>query len=188
MHSNPLEKLIPDYAGDILENFKKIFTEQQEGLSEIQVAGIAIATCLVKKNEKLLNIIKFNNKFLIDEQEMNGLKSAVAIMLQNNIYYRYFGEIDIEEVKVLPSDLYMTVISSPPIDQVNFEIYMLATSIVNGCKYCCSVHSKKLMKKGVEAIALRNIAKIVAIVAGVSDIMEIERIRNYDFLLREQNL
>lgn len=185
---NSVDSLIPSYATDVLENFKRLFSEQQEGLNEQQVAGIAMATCLVKKSEKLLNIIKFNAKFTIDEVEFSGVKAAVAIMLQNNIYYRYMGEMDNSEIKSLPSDMFMNVLSSPPIDQLNFEIYMLATSIVNNCKYCCTVHSNKLLKKGLEPLALRNIARIVAIVSAVADIIEIERIRSYDFLLREQNL
>lgn len=182
------EQLLPDYASDLTANLKNLFQNTQEGLNDTQVAGVALATALTLGNEKLVNIIKLNPRFSITEEELRGLKAATAIMLQNNTYYKIFSDVKDEGVRALPSGLEMTILQNPPIDQVNFEIYALAVSVANGCAYCCNVHIKKLKTKGLEDVAIRNVIKIVSIIKATAQTLEIESIRFYDFIVRDQSI
>jgi alkyl hydroperoxide reductase subunit D len=179
---------IPSYANDIAENLKVIFGSPQEGLSDKQVYAIALTVACYLKNEKLVNDLKKESRLLVEDSEFVAIKAAIAIMLQNNCYFKFAQGCENEEVKKLPSDMFMAITSNPPVESLNFEMYMLVASILGGCEHCCNVHTRKLTKKGVEPITIRNIARITAVVKAAAEILEIERIRSYDFMVRGESL
>ncbi len=188
MSINSLLKRIPEYAQDIKQNLSAIFSAPLQGLTQEQLCGIALAACYSIKHEHLLNNIRAEAKIYLEDNHFEAAKSAAIIMSMNNIYYAFTQAVENEEIKQLPSALQMDVINNSGIDQTDFEMYMLGVSILNSCDYCINVHTRKLLKKGIELAAINNIGRIVSVLKAVSDVLYLESLRNYELTPRSENI
>ena len=54
-------------------------------------------------------------------------------MGMNNVYYRFTHLVSNDEYRTLPAKLRMNVIGNPGVDKVDFELWSLAVSAINGC-------------------------------------------------------
>jgi alkyl hydroperoxide reductase subunit D len=175
---------IPPYAADIKANFEEILTKDVEGLTANHVYGISIAVCYALKNEQMLNVIRNEAKVFLEDQHFEAAKSAVAIMALNNTYFGFLAMLG-ETYTV--GDLSMEVLKNPGIDKLEFEMYLLAVSLVHNCQYCVRFHEGKLSKKGIDKVTIQNIGKIAAVLKSVAQVLEMENLRIYDFVLRGEN-
>ena len=57
-------------------------------------------------------------------------------MAMNNIYYRFVHLVHAADYKTLPAKLRMNVMAKPGVDKVDFELWSLAVSAINGCGMC----------------------------------------------------
>lgn len=178
---------IPNYASDIKANFHELFSQDIEGLSKSQILGIALVVAYALKHEQLLNAIRNEAKVVLDDNHFDAAKSAVAIMGLNNTYFGFLEMLADDEITNMPIGLHMSVLSQPGIDKIDYEMYLLAVSIINNCRYCVLFHHNKLIKKGVQKAAIRNIARIAAVLKGVVAVLETESLRTYEFVLRGEN-
>lgn len=188
MSINSLLKKIPPYAQDIKQNLSTLFVNPLQGLSQEQLCGIALATCYAIKHENLLNNIRAEAKIYLEDIHFEAAKAAAIIMSMNNVYYEFTQAIENTEIKEMSSGLQMDIINKSGIDQTDFEMYMLAVSILKGCGYCINVHANKLIKKGVEIAAIHNIGRIVAVLKAVGDVLSLESLRNYELPARSENI
>jgi alkyl hydroperoxide reductase subunit D len=58
----------------------------------------------------------------------------------------------------------MNVIANPGIDKIDFELYSLAVSAINGCGLCINAHVAELKKHGITHLAIQSSIKIVAVI------------------------
>ncbi len=179
---------IPSYADDIKLNLMEIFSDEVEGLTVQQVYGIALSCCYNLKHEQILNNFRNEAKVILDDSQLVATKKAAAIMAMNNTYYSFTGTISDDEIKKMSADLHMHVLTDHGIDKTDFEMYLIGVSILNHCDYCINFHAERLLRRGVAKVAIRNIARIASVLRAVVEVMEIERLRNYDFVARESNL
>jgi alkyl hydroperoxide reductase subunit D len=179
---------IPSYADDIKLNLMDIFSNEVEGLTVQQVYGIALSCSYNLKHEKLLNNFRNEAKIILDDSQREATKKAAAIMAMNNTYYMFSHMISNDEIRKMPADLHMHVLTDHGIDKTDFEMYLIGVSILNNCEYCVNFHAERLLRRGVSHIAIRNIARIASVLRAVVEVLEIERLRNYDFIARESNL
>jgi bis(5'-nucleosidyl)-tetraphosphatase len=81
---------LPDYARDLKLNLGSVLTPQgAPGLSEPQIASIALATAIAARNPQLVRAIEAWAQPSLDAAHMQAARSAAAIMGMNNIYYRF---------------------------------------------------------------------------------------------------
>jgi alkyl hydroperoxide reductase subunit D len=179
---------IPSYADDIKLNLMEIFSDQVEGLTVQQVYGIALSCCYNLKHEQLLNNFRNEAKVILDDSQLVATKKAAAIMAMNNYYYSFSNAIKDEEIRNMPADLHMHVLTDHGVDKTDFEMYLIGVSILNHCDYCMNFHAERLLRRGVAKIAIKNIARIASVLKAVVEVLEIERLRNYEFIARESNL
>jgi alkyl hydroperoxide reductase subunit D len=179
---------IPSYADDIKLNLMEIFSNEVEGLTVQQVYGIALSCCYKLKHEVLLNNFRNEAKVILDDAQLSATKKAAAIMAMNNTFYSFSNNMKDEEIKKMPPALHMHVLTDHGIDKTDFEMYLVGVSILNHCEYCVNFHTSRLLRHGVAKIAIRNIARIAAVLKAVVEVLEIERLRNYEFIARESNL
>ncbi|MBS0236140.1 MAG: carboxymuconolactone decarboxylase family protein [Proteobacteria bacterium] len=185
-----IKKLPQTYASDVKVNLINIFESGPvEGLSVEQVYGIALTAGYALGNEQMLNAIRADAKLHIEEAHADACKMAVVLMAMNNMYYRFTKDLlEDSEIKSMESNLSMELLSKHNINDEDFEVFCLAASIIGGCKWCIAVHSKKLTKRGMSKIGLRNIARIVSVINAAVSALELEGMRSYDFASRGPNL
>ena len=72
------------------------------------------------------------------------------------------------QYKTLPAKLRMNVIGKPGVDKVDFELWSLAVSAVNGCGMCLTAHEHELRKGGLGAEQVQAAVRIAAVVHAVA--------------------
>ncbi len=61
-------------------------------------------------------------------------------MAMNNVYYRFTHLAGNQEYRNMPAKLRMNVIGATGIDKIDFELFSLAVSAINGCGMCIDAH------------------------------------------------
>jgi alkyl hydroperoxide reductase subunit D len=186
---NSLVKKLPSYATDIKTNLAKIFLiNENEFLSQEELYSVALTIGYALRHESVLNSIRSDAKLVLEESNANACKAAAVIMAMNNAFYGFKDLCEDQEINGLESGLDMTLIQNPGIDIKLFEMACLAVSILNKCKYCIGVHQKKLLKKNVRKEVFMEIARIVSVLSAAVVAMDIEKLRSYDFVVREASV
>jgi alkyl hydroperoxide reductase subunit D len=95
-------------------------------------------------------------------------KAAASIMAMNNIYYRFVHLANDADYRAMPAKLRMNVIGRPGVEKVDFELWSLAVSAVNGCGMCIESHGRVLKEHGVSKEAIQQVVRIAAVVHAVA--------------------
>jgi alkyl hydroperoxide reductase subunit D len=171
-----LERLrdsIPDYARDLRLNLGSVLTVQgAPGLTPRQVWGTAVASAIASRHLPLAQAIEAAARAELDEAGINGARAAAAIMGMNNVYYRFLHLVGDAEYQSMPARLRMNVMANPGIDRLDFELYSLAVSAVNGCGLCIESHEKLLRKHEVGREAIQSAVRIAAVIHAVARVLE----------------
>ncbi len=164
-----LKQMLPDYAKDIRLNLSSVLsTTGAPGLTQEQILGVALASAYAAKSATVIEAIQGEAVLVLGDDVIQAIKAATVIMAMNNIYYRFVHLSSDRDIKQLPAKLRMNVISNPGVDAVDFELYSLAVSAINGCGMCIDAHSKTLQKHGVTNEGVQSVIRIAAVIHAAS--------------------
>lgn len=168
MLNNMLEK-IPEYAKDIKLNMSSIINNHS-GLTDTQFWGSALASALATKNKILSEAIKTEKPEIFNDNVLFGVNAAFTMMSMTNIYYRFIHLSENSKYNTMSTGLRMNIMRAPNVDVIDFEVFSLAVSIVNGCGMCIASHEKQLIKHGLTEENIQLIAKVAAIIHSLASI------------------
>ena len=169
-----LKELLPDFAKDIKLNFSNVLTEETgDRLTQIQLMGIALATAYSTKQPEVIMHFEQEAETILSSEQIFAAKSAATLMAMNNIYYRFSYLVDDHEISVMPAKLRMMAMTNHGIDKIDFELYSLAVSIINGCGKCVVAHREQLELHGLPKSAIHHVARIAAVVNAAAASLEI---------------
>lgn len=173
MSLDTIKDQLPDYARDLKLNLGSVLAPTgAPGLSEKQIAAIALSTAIAARNPQLTQSIEAWAKPFLDDAHVNAARAAAAIMGMNNVYYRFLHLVEDAEYQTLPARLRMNVIGNPGIDKLDFELLSLAVSAVNGCGLCITSHERKLREGGVTREQIQSAVRIAAVIHAVAGVVE----------------
>ncbi len=66
----------------------------------------------------------------------------------------------------------MNFMANPGVPKIDFKLYSLAASILNGCGACIDAHTKHLLKLMVLPEAIQSTARIVAVINALSSVLD----------------
>ena len=161
---------LPDYARDLKLNLGAAL--RQTELTEQQTWGTAVACAMAARSRLLFSTILSEAAPHLSEPALQAAKAAAAIMGMNNIFYRFRHLSGNEKYAAIPARLRMQIIRSHGSDPVDFELWCLAVSAINGCGVCVESHEKVLREKGVaeeSILAAVRIASVIHALAAVFD-------------------
>jgi lipoyl-dependent peroxiredoxin subunit D len=168
-----IREQLPDYARDLKLNLGSVLTPQgAPGLSESQIASIALATAIAARNAQLVRAIENWAQSHLDAAHVQAARAAAAIVGMNNIYYRFLHLVEDSEYQTMPARLRMNVIGNPGIDKLEFELLSLAVSAVNGCGMCVTAHERKLREGGIGREAIQSAVRIASVMHAVAGVLE----------------
>lgn len=173
MSIETIKNAIPDYAKDIRLNLSSIANE--ETLNAQQFWGTALSCALAGGNETVIASIMAEAAARLSPEAITAAKSAAAIMAMNNVYYKFVGMSANAEYKTMPAKLRMNVIANPGVDKADFELWSLAVSAMNGCKYCVDAHEAQLAAHGMGAAHVQTAVRIAAVIAAASAVLSAEQ-------------
>jgi alkyl hydroperoxide reductase subunit D len=174
---NDLESLknaIPTYAKDVKINLQTLISLENQALTTKQVFGAALASAYATKEKTLIKVLQNEVQNILSAVEITGVKTAAALMAMNNIYYRFLHISADKEYSQMAAGLRMKGIVEHGIEKIDFEIFALAVSIINGCGMCIDAHANQLLKHGLSKSQIQMVAKIAAVVNSAAQVLVIE--------------
>ena len=156
---------LPSYAKDTKLNLGTLVTgDEVDGLTVNQAYGIALASAYATKHETLIDAVTAQAADTLSDEEVTAAKAAASIMAMNNVYYRFVHLVSDQEYATMPAGLRMNVIGKPGIDKVDFELYALAVSAINGCGMCIDSHTQVVTKAGITKAGVQSTIRIAAVI------------------------
>ena len=165
-----LKTYVPDYAKDLRLNLGSLANE--DDLNEQQKYGCLLACALAGRNKTVIREIMDEVTSFLSDEAINAAKSAAAIMGMNNVYYRFAHIATSNDYLTMPAKLRMNVIGNPGVDKMDFELWSLAVSAINGCGMCIDAHEKQLLDHGVSKLQIQTAVRIAATVQAVSVVLD----------------
>lgn len=166
MSLDTLKQALPEYAKDLKLNLSSLASETL--LSEQQKAGTFLASAMATGNAAVISAVADEYTAVLSEQAATAAKAAASIMAMNNVYYRFVHLVSAADYKSLPAKLRMNVIGRPGVDKVDFELWSLAVSAINGCGMCIDAHERVLREAGVSSEAIQAAVRIAAVINAVA--------------------
>lgn len=175
-----LKDQMPEYAKDTKLNLGRLVSGADvEGLTKIQAAAIALASAYATKNHKIVEAVSNEFKDTLSEQDVNAARAAATIMGMNNVYYRFVHLCSDKDYGTMPANLRMNIIANPGVEKVDFELYSLAVSAINGCGMCIDAHVNEVTKAGVTKLGVQSTIRIASVINAAAQVAEIEDLSNF---------
>jgi lipoyl-dependent peroxiredoxin subunit D len=172
MSIESLKAALPDYAKDLKLNLSNVLTTP--GLSEQQIWGAAAASAVASRNPTVREAVLAEAAGKLSKPALDAAKAAAAIMGMNNVYYRFTHLVASQDYRSMPAKLRMNVIGNPGVDKLDFELWSLAVSAINGCGMCLDAHEKEVLAKGASRETVQNVVRIASVIHGVAVALEAE--------------
>lgn len=172
MSLDDLRDKIPDYAKDIRLNLGALASE--ETLTDQQKYGAFLAAALACGNAEAIRAIQAWTGDKLSAEAAAAARAAAAIMAMNNVYYRATHLMSAKDYASMPARLRMNVIGNPGVDKLDFELWSIVVSAINGCGACLDSHEKVVRKAGLGADGVQTALRIAAVVNAASAVLEAE--------------
>jgi alkyl hydroperoxide reductase subunit D len=161
-----LRETIPEPARDLRLNLQSVLTEGT--LTPAQRWGVAVASAVASRNAGLREAVLADARAAVDAAVVDDGIAAAALMGMNNVYYRFRHLIDKSSYGEKPARLRMNRIARPAGPKVDFELYCLAVSAVNGCGACLQAHDKVVLAGGLSEDQVHDAVRLAATIHGVA--------------------
>jgi alkyl hydroperoxide reductase subunit D len=167
-----LKNALPDYAKDLKLNLGSVLA--QPALTDAQVWGTALAAAVASRHAGTLRAVAAEAEQRLSPEIVRAAKGAAAIMGMNNVYYRFTHAIAGKDYASLRAGLRMNIIANHGVSGLDFELWSLAVSAVNGCAMCMESHERAVAEKGATPELVQAIVKIAAVIHAVAVTLEAE--------------
>lgn len=138
---------LPEVAKDIRLNLQTVLAEAGP-LTPEQRWGVAVAAAAAARNPRLRHAVVADARANIGEAVVDDALAAAALMGMNNVYYRFRHLIGKPIYTDKPARLRMNRMVKPASSKVNFELFSLAVSAINGCANCMAAHETVVVGGG----------------------------------------
>jgi alkyl hydroperoxide reductase subunit D len=145
---------------------------QQPELTKQQIWGTAVASAMTARNQPLLQAITARATEHLSAQALDAARAAAAIMGMNNVYYRFLHLAENKKYTTIPARLRMNVIRSHGIEPVDFELFCIAASAINGCGACVDSHERVVREKGTGEDVILGCVRIASMIHGLATVLD----------------
>lgn len=167
-----LKDALPAYAKDTKLNLGSVTSTSQ--LTDQQLWGTVLATALATRSRQVIAELAEDAADHLSGEAFEAAKGAASIMAMNNVYYRATHLIGDETYSTLSTGLRMSIIGKPGVDKVDFELWCVAVSAVNGCGRCLESHEKVLRESGMSREHIQEALRIAAVVTATAATLDAE--------------
>lgn len=172
MSLDALREALPDYAKDLKLNLGSLASETL--LNEQQKWGVFLASAYAVGEPALVKAIEAETEGKLSPEAKTAAKAAAAIMGMNNVYYRALHLMKNHEYSTLRAGLRMNVLTNPGVPKVDFELWSLAVSAINGCGMCLDSHEVELRKHDMPATHVQAGLRIASVINAVNQVLRAE--------------
>jgi len=169
-----IEKLrdaLPDAAKDTRLNLQSVF--QSSSLTAEQLWGTAVASAIATRNSEVAQAVFADAQGKVSTEVLEDAKAAASLMAMNNVYYRFRHMVGKESYSTKPARLRMNWIGKPLGSKVDFELFCLAVSAINGCEMCIRSHEEVVVNGGVSEDQVHDAVRVAATIQAAAVSLEI---------------
>lgn len=166
MSIEALRAKLPDYAKDLRLNLSSVMTAS--ALTPRQAWGTALASAIASRNAEVIAAVANDAAPHLDQSAEPAARAAAAIMSMTNIYYRFTHLASAKDYETMPARLRMNVIASPGVEPLDFALWCLAVSAINGCGRCIDAHEKEAVAVGASREAVQSVVRIASVIHAVA--------------------
>ena len=153
---------LPEPARDIKLNLQAVL--QGGSLTPAQRWGVALAVAANARCAPLRDAIAADARAEVAAAVVEAAYAAAALMAMNNVFYRFRHLVGKPSYSEKPARLRMNRLVKPATSKVDFELFSLAVSAVNGCETCLQAHEKVVVEGGLTEDAVHDAVRIAAVV------------------------
>jgi alkyl hydroperoxide reductase subunit D len=172
MSVQELREELPPWAKDLKLNLGSVTSSSS--LTEQQLWGTLVATAAATRSARTLAGLADEAGEHLSPEALDAALGAASIMAMNNVFYRSRHMLD-GAYDDLRAGLRMQIIGKPGVDKVDFELWALAVSSINGCGSCVSSHEQSVRADGLTREQVLDTLRIAAVVAGVAQALDAAR-------------
>ncbi len=165
---------LPEYAKDLKLNYSSLVRQNTE-LTRTQAWGTLLVSAIATRQPALTGAALQAAAEQLTPEQVDAVKTAGALMGMNNIFYRFHHLTKNEKYATMPARLRMNGIRAHKADPVDFELWCLAASAVNGCGKCIDAHENVLRQKGITEEIMIAAVRIASIVHAIGTVLDVER-------------
>src|SRR5437868_4607477 len=165
-----LRQVLPEAAKDIKLNLQTVL--QSTALTPTQMWGTAMASAIAARNAELVAAVLSEAQAQVEANVIEDAKAAAALMAMNNVYYRFRHMVGKESYASKPARLRMNWIAKPLGSKIDFELFCLAVSAINGCEICVRSHEQAVIAGGLTEDQVHDAVRIAATIQAAAVALE----------------
>jgi alkyl hydroperoxide reductase subunit D len=162
---------LPEPARDIKLNLGSVLGPG--ALTPAQRWGVAIATAAAARSAPLRDALIADAAAEVEPAVVDDALAAAALMAMNNVYYRFRHMVGKPAYSEKPARLRMQRLVKPATSKLDFELFSLAVSAVNGCEMCVRSHEQVVTSGGLSEDAVHDAVRIAAVVHAAAVSLEL---------------
>jgi len=168
-----LRAALPEAANDIKLNLLSVLAGQST-LNEAQRWGVALSSAYAARESRVVAaVLAETTKLDNAPQLIDDAKAAAVLMAMNNTYYRFRHFIEKSSYETKPARLRMSRVAQPVTNKLDFELFSLAVSAINGCASCVKAHERVVLKGGLSEAQVNDAIRIAATIYAAAIAIEI---------------
>lgn len=162
---------LPSAAKDLKLNYSSLVRNNAE-LTQQQLWGTVVATAIATRSSALTAAALGAAAGQLSAQAVEAAKAAAAVMGMNNIFYRFQHLATNEKYATMPARLRMNGLRGHGVEDVDFELWCLAVSAVNGCGKCVDAHERVVREKGATEELVMAVVRVSAVIHGIGAMLD----------------
>ncbi len=164
---------LQEAAKDTKLNLQAVLSGQGGVLSVAQRWGVAVASAIAARNPELRDAVWAEAAGQVEANVLEDAKAAATLMAMNNVYYRFRHMVGKPGYSSKPARLRMNRIAQTLGPKVDFELFCLAVSAINGCEMCIRSHEQVVLDGGLTEDHVHEAVRIGAVVNAMAVSLEL---------------
>jgi alkyl hydroperoxide reductase subunit D len=166
-----LRERLPEALKDLRLNLQTLTAPGT--LDPAQRLGVALSAAAAARHPELRRALVTLTEREVGRPVVEDALAAAALMGMNNVYYRFRHLVGKPSYAVKPARLRMQRIGKPATNKLDFELFCLAVSAVNGCESCIRSHEEVVVAGGLSEDQVHDAIRIAASVHGAAVALEL---------------
>jgi alkyl hydroperoxide reductase subunit D len=162
---------LPPSAKDLKLNYSSLVRNNTE-LTVQQLWGTVVASALATRSAMLTAAVLASASAQLSPQALEAAKTVAAIMGMNNIFYRFQHLSSNPRYAEMGARLRMNGLRGHGVEEVDFELWGLAVSAINGCGKCVDAHEKVVREKGATEELVLAVVRVAAVVHALGAVLD----------------
>jgi alkyl hydroperoxide reductase subunit D len=162
---------LPSFARDLKLNFSSLVRNNTE-LTPQQLWGTVTVAAIATRCAALTRSALEAAAAQLSAPALEAARTSAAVMGMNNIFYRFQHLSSNPKYSTMGARLRMNGLRGHGIEEVDFELWSLAVSAINGCGKCLDAHERVVREKGASEELVMAVVRVASVIHGIGAVLD----------------